>query len=143
MKADEDRRDPFVDWLTSKENPLFAKSMANRTWSYFFGNGIIDPVDDIRGGNPPSNPALLDALTAEFIKSNFDVRQLMRTICQSRTYQLSIIPNKWNDDDTINFSHAIPRRLSAEQMLDAVAVATGVRPQFSGMPVGMRPVGNS
>jgi len=64
----------------------------------------------------------------------------MRTICQSRTYQLSIIPNKWNEDDTINFSHASPRRLSAEQMLDAVAVATGVRPQFSGMPVGMRPV---
>ena len=64
----------------------------------------------------------------------------MRTICQSRTYQLSIIPNKWNEDDTINFSHASPRRLSAEQMLDAVAVATGVRPQFSGMPAGMRAV---
>jgi hypothetical protein len=140
MKADEDRRDPFVDWLASRDNPLFAKSMANREWSYFFGKGIIDPVDDIRGGNPPSNPALLDALTAEFLKSNFDLRQLMRTICQSRTYQLSIIPNKWNQDDTINFSHALPRRLSAEQMLDAVAVATGVRPQFSGMPKGMRPV---
>lgn len=140
MKADEDRRDPFVDWLTSKENPLFAKSMANRAWSYFFGKGIIDPVDDIRGGNPPSNPELLNALTAEFIKSNFDLRALMRTICLSRTYQLSIIPNKWNEDDTINFSHAQPRRLSAEQMLDAVAVATGVHPQFSGMPKGMRPV---
>jgi hypothetical protein len=140
IKADEDRRDPFVEWLTTKENPLFAKSMANRVWSYFFGKGIIDPVDDIRGGNPPSNPALLDALTAEFIKSNFDMRALMRTICQSRTYQLSIIPNKWNEDDKINFSHAVPRRLSAEQMLDAVAVATGVRPQFTGMPVGMRPV---
>jgi hypothetical protein len=140
MKADEDRRDPFVEWLTSKENPLFAKSMANRVWSYFFGKGIIDPVDDIRGGNPPSNPALLDALTAEFIKNKFDTRALMRTICQSRTYQLSIIPNKWNEDDTINFSHAAPRRLSAEQMLDAVAVATGVRPQFAGMPTGMRSV---
>src|SRR5205085_1293744 len=121
-------------------NPLFAKSMANREWSYFFGKGIIEPVDDIRGGNPPSNPALLDALTAEFIKSNFDLRQLMRTICRSRAYQLSIIPNKWNEDDMINFSHALPRRLSAEQMLDAVAVATGVRPRFSGMPTGMRPV---
>ncbi len=140
MKGDEDRRDPFVEWLTSKDNPLFAKSMANRVWSYFFGKGIIDPVDDIRGGNPPSNPALLDALTAEFIKSNFDTRALMRTICRSRTYQLSIIPNKWNEDDTINFSHAAPRRLSAEQMLDAVAVATGVRPQFAGMPTGMRSV---
>ena len=139
-KGDQDRRDPFVDWLTSKENPLFAKSMANRTWSYFFGKGIIDPVDDIRGGNPPSNPALLDALTAEFIKSNFDTRALMRAICQSRTYQLSIIPNQWNEDDTVNFSHAVPRRLSAEQMLDAVAVATGERPQFKDMPVGMRSV---
>ncbi len=140
IKADEDRRDPFVDWLASKENPLFAKAMANRTWSYLFGKGIIDPVDDIRGGNPPSNPALLDALTQEFVKSKFDLRHLMRTICQSRTYQLSIIPNQWNGDDTINFAHAAPRRLSAEQMLDAVAVATGVRPQFSGMPKGMRPV---
>ena len=140
IKPEDDRRDPFVDWLTSKENPLFAKSMANRVWSYFFGKGIIDPVDDIRGGNPPSNPALLDALTEDFVKSGFDVRHLMRTICQSRTYQLSIIPNKWNADDMINFSHAQPRRLSAEQMLDAVAVATGVRPQFSGMPTGMRSV---
>ena len=139
-KGEQDRRDPFVDWLTSKDNPLFAKSMANRTWSYFFGKGIIDPVDDIRGGNPPSNPALLDALTAEFIKSNFDTRALMRAICQSRTYQLSIIPNQWNEDDTVNFSHAVPRRLSAEQMLDAVAVATGERPQFKDMPVGMRSV---
>jgi hypothetical protein len=140
IKPDEDRRDPFVDWLTSKENPLFARSMANRTWSYFFGKGIIDPVDDIRGGNPPSNPALLDALTEEFVRSKFDLRHLMRVICQSRTYQLSIIPNRWNEDDTINFSHAAPRRLSAEQMLDAVAMATGVRPQFNGMPKGMRPV---
>jgi hypothetical protein len=140
MKADEDRRDPFVDWLTSKENPLFAKSMANRVWSYFFGKGIIDPVDDIRASNPASNPELLDALTTDFVKSGFDVRKLMATICKSRTYQLSIVKNKWNEDDTINFSHAVPRRLSAEQMLDAVAVATGVRPQFSGMPVGMRSV---
>ncbi len=139
-KGEQDRRDPFVDWLTSKDNPLFAKSMANRTWSYFFGKGIIDPVDDIRGGNPPSNPALLDALTAAFVKSNFDTRALMRVICQSRTYQLSIIPNQWNEDDTVNFSHAGPRRLSAEQMLDAVAVATGERPQFKDMPVGIRSV---
>jgi len=136
--AAEDRRDPFVDWLTSKENPFFAKSMANRVWSYFFGKGIIDPVDDIRASNPPSNPALLEVLTDEFVKSGFDLRKLMRTICQSRTYQLSIRPNKWNEDDKMNFSHALPRRLSAEQLMDAVAQATGVRPQFTGMPTGMR-----
>jgi hypothetical protein len=136
----EDRRDPFVDWLTAKENPFFAKSMANRVWSYFFGKGIIEPVDDIRASNPPSNPALLDALTEEFVKGGFDLRKLMRTICQSRTYQLSIRPNKWNEDDKMNFSHALPRRLSAEQLMDAVAQATGVRPQFTGMPTGMRAV---
>ncbi|MBI3417325.1 MAG: DUF1553 domain-containing protein, partial [Verrucomicrobia bacterium] len=135
---DGDRRVPFVDWMTSKENPLFAKSYANRVWSYFFGRGIIDPVDDIRAGNPPSNPALLDALTEEFLKNGFDTRKLMRTICQSRTYQLSITKNKWNDDDKVNFSHANPRRLSAEQIYDAVAVATGSKPKFKDMPKGMR-----
>jgi hypothetical protein len=140
IKPEEDRRAAFVEWMTSKENPLFAKSMANRTWSYFFGKGIIDPVDDIRASNPASNPQLLDALTQQFIASNFDMRKLMSDICRSRTYQLSIVKNKWNEDDSINFSHASPRRLSAEQMLDAVAVATGVRPQFAGMPVNMRPV---
>ena len=71
----EDRREAFVDWLTSKDNPLFAKSMANRVWSYFFGRGIIDPVDDIRASNPPSNPELLDALTEEFVKSGFDLQE--------------------------------------------------------------------
>lgn len=136
----EDRREAFVDWLTSKENPLFAKSMANRVWSYFLGKGIIDPVDDIRASNPPSNPELLDALTEDFVKNGFDVRKLMRTICLSRTYQLSIVPNKWNEDDRINFSHALPRRLSAEQMFDAVMIATGTRPNFAGMPKGMRAV---
>src|SRR5688572_4108329 len=138
--ADTDRREPFVEWLTSADNPLFAKSMANRVWSYFFGKGIIDPVDDIRASNPPSNPELLDALTDEFLKNKFDVKKLIRTICQSRTYQLSFVVNKWNEDDKMNFSHAWPRRLSAEQMYDAVMVATGVRPNFNGLPQGMRAV---
>ncbi len=140
LAADEDRREPFVEWMTSKENPLFAKSMANRMWSYFFGRGIIDPVDDIRASNPASNPALLDALTEDFVKSGFDLRKLIRTICQSRTYQLSVASNQWNEDDKINFSHARPRRLSAEQLLDAVGMATGSRPKFSGMPEGTRAV---
>jgi hypothetical protein len=138
--ADGDRRDAFVDWLVSKDNPFFAKSMANRMWSYFTGKGIIDPVDDIRASNPPSNPELLDAMAAHFVESGWDLKQLMRTICQSRTYQLSIVRNRWNEDDTINFSHAQPRRLSAEQMVDAVSVATGTRIQFNGVPKGMRAV---
>jgi hypothetical protein len=140
MESDDDRREAFVNWLTSKENPLFGKAMANRVWSYFFGLGIIQPVDDIRAGNPPSNAALLDALTSEFLASNFNLRELMRTICNSHTYQLSFVPNKWNSDDQLNFSHAKPRRLSAEQLYDAVASVTGSNKQFAGLPKGMRSV---
>ena len=140
IASGEDRRAAFVEWLTSPGNPYFARSTVNRFWSYFFGRGIIDPVDDIRAGNPPSNPALLEALTTGFVKSGHDVRWLLRTLCQSRAYQLSIVPNRWNEDDTMNFSHAVPRRLSAEQMLDAVSVATGHRAQFKDLPAGLRAV---
>ena len=142
-KADEsgaDRRGWFVKWLTSAENSVFAKSYVNRTWSYFLGKGIIDPVDDIRASNPPSNPELLDALTADFVKSGFNVQHLVKTICESRTYQTSFVTNKWNEDDTMNFSHASPRRLSAEQLIDAVSIATGSQMQFPGMPKGFRSV---
>lgn len=134
------RQEAFARWMTSSENPLFAKSFVNRTWSYFFGVGIIDPVDDIRASNPPSNAALLDALTEDFVKSGYDIRHLMRTIVSSRAYQGSVASNKWNVDDHHNFSHFIPRRLSAEQMMDAVATATGVKPKVQGLPDGMRAV---
>ena len=134
------RQEAFANWLTSKDNPLFAKSYVNRVWSYFYGRGIIDPVDDIRASNPPVNPELLDALTEDFIKSGFNTRHLMKTIVLSRTYQLSFVPNKWNADDKINFSHAIPRRLGAEQMMDAVAIATGTKPNVQGLPKDLRSV---
>jgi len=135
-----DPRQALAKWVTSPENPLFGKSAANRVWSYFFGRGIIDPVDDIRGSNPASNPELLDALTEDFIKSGFDLKHLMRTITQSRTYQQTIKANRWNEDDVINFSHAIPRRLSAEQLLDSISLATGSSPKFEGVPKGFRAV---
>lgn len=131
---DAQRRDAFADWLTSKDNPFFAKAIANRMWSYFLGKGIIDPVDDVRASNPPSNPALLDALTKDFVDHNFDLRHLMRTIVGSRTYQASIVTNEWNANDRDNFSHAIPRRLSAEELMDAVASAAGARPRFPDVP---------
>ena len=134
----ETRREKLATWLTSPHNPYFAKSYVNRTWSYFTGKGIIDPVDDIRGGNPPSNPALLDALTEDFVQSGFDRRHLMRVICQSRTYQATIRTNKWNEDDSTNFSHALPRRLTAEQLLDSVVQATGSQQKFAGLPAGFR-----
>jgi hypothetical protein len=128
------RRDALADWLTSKENPYFAKAIANRMWSYFVGKGIIDPVDDIRASNPPSNPALLEALTKDFVAHAFDLRYLMRTIVNSRTYQASIVTNEWNANDRDNFSHAIPRRLSAEELMDGVSSAAGVRARFPEVP---------
>lgn len=129
-----DLRTAFADWLTSPANPYFARAMANRLWSYFLGKGIIDPVDDIRADNPPSNPALLDALTRDFVMHRFDMRYLMRQIVLSRTYQSSIVTNKWNRDDDINFSHFIPRRLDAEQLYDAIVMAAGVKPDYVGAP---------
>ena len=131
------RRDALADWLTSPTNPFFAKSTVNRVWSYFFGRGIIEPVDDIRASNPPSNPVLLDALTKDFVDSGFDLRHLMRTIANSRAYQAGIETNEWNAEDRINFSHAVPRRLSAEQLMDALAVATGVHSTLPDVPEDM------
>jgi len=132
------RRVELADWLTAPENPYFARSIVNRVWSYFLGRGIIDPVDDIRSSNPPSNPELLDALEKDFIAHSFDLRHLMRTIVRSRTYQSSIATDEWNEDDAINFSHATPRRLTAEQLLDAIDLAAGRTPKFDGVPAGYR-----
>ena len=133
-----DRREAYAAWLTSPKNPFFARGMVNRVWSYFFHRGIIDPVDDIRSTNPPINPALLDALTADFIASKFDVRQLMKRIVTSETYQRSSVPNTSNHADEQNFSHAIPRRIPAEALLDSLVQATGVPEAIGGAPGGFR-----
>ncbi len=134
IPSDEKRRDAFADWLVSKQNPFFAKAIANRIWSYFLGRGIIDPVDDIRASNPPVNAALLAALTKDLTDHQFDLQHLMRVIVKSRTYQASFQSNEWNALDGDNFSHAIPRRLSAEPLMDAVTQAAGVRPNFPEVP---------
>jgi Protein of unknown function (DUF1549)/Protein of unknown function (DUF1553) len=131
---DQRRRDALAQWLTSKDNPFFAKAIANRIWSYFFGRGIIDPVDDIRASNPATNSALLEALTNDVLEHNFDLQQLMRTITNSRAYQASFTTNEWNQNDRDNFSHAMPRRLSAEELMDAVSSAAGARPHFPEVP---------
>jgi len=128
------RREALAAWLTSPENPYFAPAIANRVWSYFLGRGIIDPVDDIRASNQPVNAELLNALTADLIDNGFDLRQLMRTITTSRVYQSSFHTNDWNRDDRINFSRHEPRRLSAEQLADAVAAATGSRFEIDTLP---------
>ena len=132
------RRERMAAWMTSADNRYFAKSYVNRIWGYLFGVGIIEPIDDIRAGNPPSNPELLTFLEREFIDSGFDSQRLIRLICKSRTYQLSVLTNSWNEDDEINFSHALPRRLPAETLLDAVFMVTGSKTKFPGVPEGTR-----
>ena len=133
-----DRRVAFTDWLVSADNPYFARVEANRIWSRLFARGIVDPVDEFRDSNPPSNPPLLDALAKEFVASGFDRKRLLRLILTSRTYQASCRPTAANKDDTIYFSHQLPRLLSAEQLLDAISQVTGVEQPFAGLPAGMK-----
>jgi hypothetical protein len=132
------RREQLARWIATPENPYFAKSYVNRLWSYLMGAGLIEPVDDIRAGNPPSNPRLLDRLTEDFVTSGFNVRHMLRTICKSRVYQLSIDTNPWNRDDDVNCSHAVARRLPAEVLYDAIHRATGSVSRLPGLPVGAR-----
>lgn len=124
IAEDSDQRESLVDWLTSKQNPFFAMAITNRVFSYFLGRGIIDPVDDIRASNPPSNAELLKALTKDFSDHDFDIPHLMRTIANSRVYQSSVETNVWNETDGINYSHFAPRRLTAEQLAEGIAMAT-------------------
>ena len=134
------RREAVADWLASPDNPWFARNVANITWAHFFGVGITDPVDDIRISNPPSNPALLNALADNFIKSNYDIRSIVRQICTSRTYQLSSQTNETNATDETNFSHAQIRRLRAEVLLDSISQVTETPSKFKGLPSGARAV---
>jgi hypothetical protein len=131
------RRDQLAHWVTSKDNPYFARSYVNRVWSYLLGAGLIEPIDDIRAGNPPTNPALLDRLTQEFVSNGFNVRELFKAICKSRTYQHSVATNDWNKDDDVNYSHALARRLPAEVLYDAIHQAAGAK---SRLPGGVRAV---
>ncbi len=132
----EDPRVKLVDWMTAPDNPYFAKAMANRLWSRFMGVGLVDAVDDMRATNPPSNPALLDALAKEFVDHKFDLKQLMKTIMKSQTYGLSSTPTPHNATDRQNYARYKPRRLPAEALFDAVCVATGMPEHFSGFPNG-------
>lgn len=130
VKAEEDARAVLAEWMTRKDNPYLARAAVNRFWSHLFGKGIIDPVDDIRTSNPPSNPALLDALAKDFVDTGYNVKHILRVMLNSNAYQRSAKTNKWNQQDTIYLSHAIPRRLTAEQVLDTLSQVTGVRENF-------------
>ena len=133
------RRD-LAAWLTSPENPWFARNLANRFAAHFLGRGLVEPVDDVRATNPPSDPDLLDALARHVAEEKFDLKALIRTITYSQTYQLSSQPNETNDQDEQNYSRALFKRMPAEVLLDAVCQTTGVPEKFAGVPVGYRAI---
>jgi hypothetical protein len=133
-----DPRQQLVDWMVNPQNPFFARAIVNRIWSEFMGRGFVEPVDDFRVSNPPTNPELLDWLAADFVAHGFDLKHLMRRILNSAAYQRSSLPNEMNETDQRNFSHALRRRLPAEVLLDAVGDLTGGKDGFAGLPPGSR-----
>lgn len=138
MKADKDtdQRTVFADWLVNPDNPYFARIEANRIWSQLFARGIVDPIDDFRDSNPPSNAALLDALAKDFVDSGYDRKHLLRVILNSRTYQASYQTTQLNNRDTKYASHQEPRLLGAEQLLDAINHTLDLKQKFDGLPAG-------
>lgn len=136
IPPDDDPRLQLADWMGDKTNPFFAKSLVNRYWKHFFKRGLIEPEDDIRDTNPPTNPELLDALAKHFIDNKYDLKAVVRVITQSNTYQLSAMPNEHNAVDRQNFSHYYPRRMQAEVLLDAVDQFTGAKSDFADLPAG-------
>jgi hypothetical protein len=134
-----DPRAALANWVTAG-NELFAGAMVNRVWRHFLGVGLVEPVDDLRATNPPSNPALWAALVADFTASGYDLRHLIRTVMTSRTYQLSAATSPGNAADGRFYSHYYARRLSAEVLLDAISAVTGVPEKFDGYPEGVRAV---
>lgn len=135
-----DRRMPLADWLTAKENAYFARNVVNRYVAYLLGRGLVEPVDDLRSTNPPSNPALMDALSKKFVESNFSLKQLMREIMSSRLYQLDSQPSVSNVADTVFYSHFTVKRLTAEPLVDALDRVTGVQTKYKNLPLGTRAI---
>jgi hypothetical protein len=133
IPPEEDPRQKLVDWMARPDNPFFARALCNRMWGHLLGRGLVDPVDDLRETNPPSNPELLDALARDFIAHHFDVKHLLRIICNSRTYQLSSVPNAFNRHDRQNHTRYYGKRLIAEVFLDAVDQVCGTRSHFHKM----------
>ena len=140
IAPDEDPRLQLANWMSAPKNPFFAKALVNRYWKHFLQRGLIEPEDDIRETNPPTNPELLAALERHFIESGFDLKELVRTIARSSAYQLSSVPNESNLNDRQNYSRYYPRRLQAEVMLDAVDQLSGVQTDFANLPAGTKAV---
>ena len=140
IPADRDPRVHLADWMARKDNPFFAHALVNRYWKHFFDRGIVEPEDDMRETNPPSNPELIQALAKNFIDNKFDIKWLVRTICLSKTYQLSALPNDYNLKDKQNFSRYYPKRLTAEVLYDAFHQVTNSSQSYSGQPGGTRAI---
>ncbi|HSU67536.1 MAG TPA: DUF1549 and DUF1553 domain-containing protein, partial [Tepidisphaeraceae bacterium] len=138
VTSGEDRLDAVAEWITSPKNPFFARTQVNRIWFDLMGRGIVDPIDDFRATNPPSHPELLDRLAKDFVAHHYDVRYMIKLIMSSRVYALSPEPNATNADDETNYSHVIPRRLTAEQLLDSQHEVMQVPAEFAGYPKGIR-----
>jgi len=135
-----DQRQALASWLTSPDNELFAKNFSNRVWAHFFHRGLVEPIDDMRISNPPTNPALLDTLSKRFVESGFDLRSLVRDICNSNTYQRAFKPNATNRTDSRQFSRAQLRRLRPDIFLDAMCAATDSEHNFSYFPAGTKAI---
>lgn len=140
IPADHDPRIELAAWMLDPDNPFFAKALVNRYWKHFFNRGIVEPEDDLRATNPPSNPELLRLLSENFVESGYDLKALVRTICQSETYQLSSIPNEYNANDKQNYSRYYSKRLTAESLHDALHQVTGTNAEYAGVPVGTRAI---
>ena len=133
-----DRRRALAEWIVAPENPYFSVSVANRVWAHFFGLGIVEPVDDVRVSNPPTNPELYQALGAKLVEYRYDLKQLVRDICNSNAYQRSSQTNASNEHDLQNFSHAQIRRIPAEMLIDCIVQVTESPEKFPGLPLGAR-----
>ncbi|MFO1485652.1 MAG: DUF1553 domain-containing protein [Verrucomicrobiaceae bacterium] len=140
LKPEQDPRFALAEWMSAKDNPFFAHTLVNRYWKHFFNRGLVEPEDDMRETNPPVNPELLSALAADFVKSGYDMKKLIRTIVTSTTYQLSAVPNAHNAKDRQNFSRYYPKRLNAEVLYDAVNTLLDVESNFAGQAPGTRAV---
>jgi hypothetical protein len=138
--SEDDPRHALVDWMAKPDNPFFAKTLVNRMWGHFLGRGLVSEVDDLRETNPPSNPELLDALAKDFVQHKFDVKYVIRTIVNSKVYQLASEPTPANQNDRQNFARYYARRMPAEVFLDALNQTTGVKAGFSGVSSNARAV---
>ncbi|MGK0185706.1 MAG: hypothetical protein ACI9R3_001485 [Verrucomicrobiales bacterium] len=135
-----DQRKALAVWLTAPDNPWFARNLTNRMAAHFFGRGLVEPVDDVRATNPPSNPELYDALARHATEVKFDLKEIIRTLTASRTYQLSSHPNETNEIDEQNYSRSLFKPITAEVLLDAVCQTTGIEEKFDSMPAGYRAI---